>query len=75
MAYTYLLNLYEIIDKRIAEINNEIDTCVTDLDQKKYLEGKVAVLSELKEFLILNLNQKLPKRLRNRLKGSTLSKP
>jgi len=68
MAYTYLLDLHEIIDKKL----NEAETCVEKVSNEpgkvKFFEGRIQVLSEFKEFLTDNLNVKLPRRIRKRLK-------
>ncbi|MBC8441686.1 MAG: hypothetical protein H8D87_18620 [Deltaproteobacteria bacterium] len=68
MAYIYLLNLHEIIDKRLNEAQKCIDNASNASEKAKFLEGRIQALSEFKEFLIDNLNIKLPRKIRQRLK-------
>ncbi len=67
MAYIYLLNLYEKIDHRLNETKALKPEEEKTLSEIRFLEGKLDVLSEFKQFLFDNLNQKLPKRIRKRL--------
>ncbi len=68
MAYIYLLNLYEIIDKKLNEAKNCVDAVPNEPEKVKFQEGRIQALSEFKEFLINNLNAKLPRRIRQQLK-------
>jgi DNA-binding transcriptional MerR regulator len=67
MAYIHLLNLYKKIDLHL----NEIKALLTDEkqtpEQKWFLEGRKDVLLEFREFLTLNLDEKLPRRIRKQL--------
>ena len=69
MAYIYLLNLHEIIDKRLNEAKQGVDNVSNEPEKLRFLEGRIQALSEFKEFLIDNLNVKLPRRTRKQLKG------
>ena len=60
MAYTYLLDLYEEIDRRLADARGG-DT------EDPALRGKIDILEEFRTFLTQNMNDKLPKRIRKRL--------
>jgi hypothetical protein len=64
-----LLNLHEIIDKRLNEAKQGVDNVSYELEKLRFLEGRIQALSEFKEFLIDNLNVKLPRRIRKQLKG------
>ncbi len=67
MAYIYLLNLYEKIDLRLTEtaaLKSEQEKTSGDI---RFLEGKIDALTEFKQFLYDNMNQKLPKRIRKKL--------
>ena len=68
MAYIYLLNLHEIIDKKLNEARKCVDNISNEPEKAKFLEGRIQALSEFKEFLIDNLNIKLPRKIRQRLK-------
>lgn len=60
MAYTYLLDLYKEIDRRLA------DARIGDTEDPA-LRGRIDILEELRTFLTDNMNDKLPKRIRKRL--------
>lgn len=68
MAYIYLLNLHEKIDKKLIEAKKSVDTASNEPEKIKFIQGRIQVLSEFKEFLNNNLNSKLPRRIRQRLK-------
>ncbi len=68
MAYIYLLNLHEKIDKKLIEAKKSIDTASNEPEKIKFIQGRIQALSEFKEFLNNNLNSKLPRRIRQRLK-------
>lgn len=68
MAYVYLLNLYDEIEKRVQEINSQQ---TGDSVQAGHEQGRLDVLQEFKQFLTDNMNDKLPKRIRKRLSDST----
>ena len=70
MAYIYLLNLYEKIDKRLNNIKQSIDGISNDPEKIRFLEGRMQVLLEFKEFLKNNLNSKLPRKIRKRLRDT-----
>ncbi len=67
MAYIHLLNLYEKIDLRIKRTNILIKKEDLTPEELKFLEGRVAVLNEFRQFLSQSLDRKLPKRIRKRL--------
>ena len=70
MAYIYLLNLYEKIDERLNKAKQSIDKISNNPEKIRFLEGRIKVLLEFKEFLINNLNSKLPRKIRERLKDN-----
>ena len=67
MAYVYLLNLYRNIDLRINEIRVMLTDEKQTPDQIRCLKGRKDVLLEFREFLTLNLDDKLPRRIRKQL--------
>ena len=68
MAYTYLLNLYEIIDEKLNKAKKCVDIVLNEPEKAKFQEGRIKAISEFKEFLTNNLNSKLPRRIRQKLK-------
>ncbi len=67
MAYIYLLNLYEKIDERLNIAKQSIDDLSNEVDDDRFVEGRMKALSELKEFLVNNLNAKLPRKIRQQI--------
>ncbi len=67
MAYVYLLNLYQKIDLQLNEIKALLSDGKKARDEIRFLEGRNDVLLEFREFLTLNLDDKLPKRIRKQL--------
>jgi len=67
MAYIYLLNLHEKIDKKLIEAKKSINYASNEPEKIKFIQGRIQVLSEFKEFLNNNLNSKLPRKIRQRL--------
>ena len=66
MSYVYLLDLYQIIDIRIDAARQLKNNNRHDLSIKKFQEGRIEILSDIKTFLIQNLNAKLPRALRKK---------
>lgn len=64
MSYIYLLDLHRLIDRRIAEAEQMKQDAEKDSEMKKFHEGRIDILSDVKAFLIQNLNPKLPRALR-----------
>jgi hypothetical protein len=69
MAYTYLLDLYELIDQRLEEAYSSIGELADDSIETKFQEGRVRALSDFKDYLTKNLNPKLPGRIRKALEA------
>ena len=67
MSYVYLLDLYKLVDQRLAEAGQSIDNTENNPGELRFREGQIDMLSDFKEFLIANLNPKLPKAIRNKL--------
>ena len=64
MAYIYLLNLYEEIEKRLQQIDS---LGTEESGTTHYQQGRRDILIEFRTFLTDNLNDKLPRRIRKRL--------
>ena len=64
MAYVYLLDLYKYIDERLDDATDGFNKTDGDEPTGKFEQGRIDTLTELKEFLKVNFNPKLPKRIR-----------
>ena len=64
MAYIYLLELYQLIDQRLAEAGQAVKNNENDPGEKRFHEGRIEILLAFKSFLTENLNPKLPRRIR-----------
>ena len=64
MAYVYLLDLHIYIDRRLTEARRSADKAEISPDERRFHEGRIDSLSEIKDFLTENLNPKLPRRIR-----------
>ena len=67
MSYVYLLDLYKLIDQRLAEAEQSIDNNENDPGKLRFREGQIDILSDFKKFLINDLNPKLPRAVRKKL--------
>lgn len=61
MAYIYLLNLYDEIEKRRQNLERQTNSINAN---KHQIEGRKDLLNEFQQYLSDNLNDKLPRRLR-----------
>ena len=68
MSYTYLLELHMLVDRRMREAEQSLANTANDAGKIKFQEGRIALLSDFKDFLTENLNPKLPGALRKRLR-------
>lgn len=64
MAYDYLLDLHQLIDQRLTEAGQSVENTENDPGEIRFHEGRIEILSDIKEFLTKNLNPKLPRRIR-----------
>ena len=76
MAYVYLLDLHKFIDDRLAQALKSLEDAENEKDEASFHTGRIEVLSEFKKYLTINLNPKLPRRIResynpNRAKSLT----
>jgi len=66
MVYTYLLKLYQALDSRRDEINNEISRLAgnaDNTDQLEFMQGRIAASNEIISFLRNRYHSKLPRRI------------
>ena len=64
MAYVYLLDLQKYIDQRLTATKDELENLNRGSAERKYMEGRIGVLSEFQDFLTKNYIPKLPRRIR-----------
>lgn len=68
MAYTYLFDIYKLIDQRIAEAQMAIKDGSGDPNENKFQEGRIKALTDFQNYLATNFDPKLPRRIRQSLK-------
>ena len=68
MAYTYLIDLHQIIGQRLKDAKKRIQAAGADRENQKFHEGRVHMLSEFQDFLSRNYHHKLPRKLSSRFK-------
>jgi hypothetical protein len=64
MAYIHLLDIYKLIDQRIEDAKAVMGNESADPNKTKYQEGRIKALADFKDYLVQNLNPKLPRRIR-----------
>ena len=64
MAYIHLLDIYKLIDQRIEDAKAILGKVSADPNEKKYQEGRIKALTDFKDYLVQNLNPRLPRRIR-----------
>jgi len=65
MSYSYLLDLYRILDERINQVKGEIPQDHSSIDEQTFRQGRLDCLMEFKRHLEANYHQKLPRRIQN----------
>jgi len=68
MAYIHLLDIYKLIDQRIAEAQMAMKNGSGDPNENKFQEGRIKALTDFQNYLATNFNPKLPRRIRQSLK-------
>ena len=68
MAYIYLLDIYELIDQRVADAQAAMENGSGDPNEQKYQEGRIKALTDFQDYLTTHINPKLPRRIRQSLK-------
>lgn len=67
MAYTYLLDTYTFIEKRLEEIQRQMaDSGEDDWKARQHAAGRIQALHDLERFLSANYDAKLPRRILRR---------
>ena len=68
MSYTYLFELYQMIDQRLTPLEKTISGLAQTSDRYYFLKGQQDVLIDLKKYLEQNLNPKLPRSIQKKIK-------
>ena len=74
MAYIYLLNLYDEIEKRLKSIDTR-ETAGSSPESERFARGRQDLLNEFKQYLADNMNDKLPRRIRKQLSAKERRQP
>ncbi len=64
MAYVYLLDMIKFVEQRIAVTKDAIEKLMDDPYERKFLDGRNAVLLDFQDFLRKNYIPRLPRRIR-----------
>ncbi len=62
MSHTYLIDLYDLIDKRLEELFEDRPEPANE-NEAQFQQGRVEILQEVKQFLAEHYNRKLPRRI------------
>ncbi len=68
MAYIYLLDIYKLIDQRVADAQAAMQDDSSDPAEQKFQEGRIKALTNFQDYLATHFNPKLPRRIRQTLK-------
>ena len=71
MAYTYLFDIYKLIDQRIADAQAAIEDGSNDSVDQSFQEGRIKALTDFQDYLATNFNPKLPRRIRESMQTKT----
>jgi len=63
MVYSYLLDLYRVLDERKKHIELKISQVSNDPDKQQYEQGRLTVINEFKDYLTAHYHAKLPRRM------------
>ncbi len=68
MSHTYLIDLYEFIDKRLLEAEGLREKATGEAEEM-FQQGRAKALKGCRQFLVEHYNRKLPRRLQSRYPG------
>ncbi len=71
MAYIYLLDIYKLIDQRLAEAQAAMQDGSGDPNDIKFQEGRINALMDFQDYLATHFNPKLPRRIRESMRAKT----
>lgn len=65
MAYVYLLDIYNYIEKRLSAASDGLEKSADDVIAAKFQKGRIDALTDFQHFLKKNFNPKLPRRIKD----------
>jgi hypothetical protein len=68
MSHNYLFATHRFIEQRLVLVTAAYEKAEEGTDEKFFSEGRLVALKEFKDYISINVNPKLPKRLFQRLK-------
>jgi hypothetical protein len=68
MVYNYLLDLYQVLDKRKRNIELQISHSSNDPKKQQYQQGRLAAINDFNDFLTTHYHAKLPRRMQKQQK-------
>lgn len=71
MAYIYLLDIYKLIDQRVADARAAMNDGSGDPNETIFQEGRIKALADFQDYLATNFNPKLPRRIRESMQTKT----
>ena len=63
MVYSYLLNLYQVLDKRKKDIEFQMSQLSNDPEKLQYQKGRLTSITNFKDFLTSHYHAKLPRKI------------
>ncbi len=63
MVYSYLLDLYQMLDKRKKNIELQMSALSNEQETLLYLQGRLKAITDFKDFLTMHYHSKLPRRM------------
>lgn len=68
MVYSYLLDLYQVLDKRKNDIEFQLSQLSNDSESHQFQQGRLMALNDFRDFLTTHYHGKLPRRMQKHLK-------
>jgi len=66
MVYSYLLELYKVLDERKRNIEVLISKLPDDSKERQFQQGRLTALTDFEDFLTTHYQSKLPRRMQSR---------
>ena len=63
MAYVYLIDMYTLIEQRLADAKKALENNEDNPVEKRFHEGRIETLSDFKNFIEKNYIPRLPRRI------------
>ena len=63
MVYTYLFDLYRVLDERKKEVQGRVEGAFESPEIEQHLRGRLSILNDFETFLKCNYHAKWPRRM------------